>query len=246
MIRLAVAQDLETLSETTESAVRIRCLWDAYGPDTAFLRFYTDGVGGWLSVMDGVGVFHTLSAVTEEWVSFTRFYAGLRLLHCDGNNATSFCASPDNPSLRTGVVLRFNAEAPSAADDLIVKTARLDSVYALLNDCFDTIAPFDAWYVDISHRLRHDLCHIAVIQEADKPISFASTVAETEENAILGQVATASTSRRKGYAGRCVLDLIYRTQGKRLYILPAHKAAEDLYTKLGFIPCGTWAELTYQ
>lgn len=245
MIRLAVEQDIDTLSETTESAVRIRCLWDAYGPDTAFLRFYTDGVGGWLSVMDGVGVFHAPSAPTEEWASFIRFYAGLRYVHGNEESIPLFSQS-DNGQLKTGTVLRFDATAPSLIDTQISPTVRLDSAYTLLADCFDQIAPFDTWYVDISHRIRHDFCHIAAIQEANAPVSFACTVAETKKNAILGQVATAPASRRKGYAGRCVLDLVRRLQGKYLYILPAHEAAEKLYKSLGFVPCGTWAEWTYR
>jgi predicted GNAT family acetyltransferase len=69
------------------------------------------------------------------------------------------------------------------------------------------------------------------------------TVAETITEAIIGQVATAKKARRQGYASICVKSIISQCEGKTLYILPIDENAAGLYSKIGFVPCGSWFEL---
>ncbi|MBQ9860394.1 MAG: GNAT family N-acetyltransferase [Clostridia bacterium] len=193
--------------------------------------------------MDGVAFFSPAATVTEEWTYFLTANPAIRSIHCP-QNAASAIADSGEWLARTGVVLRYEGERgvlPSNSN--VCRTPKLPAVYALLAECFDTIQPFDAWYVDVSHRVRHDCCQIACICDGDRVVSTAMTVAETESAAILGQVATAPTHRRQGLAAKCVSDLILRCKADELYILPVNERAQALYVGLGFAPCDNWAEL---
>ena len=101
----------------------------------------------------------------------------------------------------------------------------------------------NAWYPDVSHRIRHDCAHSATILDGDHVVSTAMTVAETDTAAVIGQVATHSDYRGRGYAKSCINSLISRCKDKVLYILPMTEYAHNLYIKMGFVPDGEWAEL---
>jgi predicted GNAT family acetyltransferase len=127
--------------------------------------------------------------------------------------------------------------------DNICEKPDLPKVHALLCTCFDEVPSLNAWYPDVSHRLRHNCAQIATIWDANKVVSTAMTVAESDGTAILGQVATHNDYRGRGYAQTCIKSLISRCKGKSLYILPMTEYARSLYEKMGFVPDGAWAEL---
>ena len=72
MIRQASAGELDTLLPHTEAALKICGLYQAYGADKRFCRFWKWGQGGYLVSLDGAGMCST----HDEWetVSF-RFVA---------------------------------------------------------------------------------------------------------------------------------------------------------------------------
>jgi len=240
MIRLAAAEDFPSVYPT-ESALRIGALKEAYGIRVPFIQFYTDGEGSLLSVMDSVGVLYAAKPLTEEWLTFLNFHPDIRRLHSDADTGQRLAAG-GNWHIKTGVVLEYKGEISPDAE-CVEETPPLQAVHMLLSGAFEEFPPFDAWYVDVSHRVRHGHCRLAAIMEEGRPVSVAMTVAEAGRGVLLGQVATDPAFRCKGYAGRCIRSLIQRTQGKDLYILPANKTAESLYLKLGFRPCDHWAEL---
>ncbi|MBQ5841011.1 MAG: GNAT family N-acetyltransferase [Clostridia bacterium] len=241
MIRRAVAADFPS-EYPTESALRIGGLKEAYGIDVPFIQFFTDGEGSLLSVMDGVGVFYAAVPITEEWESFIAFYPSISRLHTDEKSGNRI-ANNGGWQEKSGVVLHFEGEAPSV-EPPVTHAPSLPAVHTLLSACFDSFPPLESWYVDVSHRVRHGHCLVAAVMDEEKPVSVALTVAQAGRGALLGQVATHADYRRRGYAGLCINSLIYRLQGKDLYILPANDTAASLYKTLGFCPCGGWAELT--
>ncbi len=229
------------LDGDSECLIRIRSLAEIYGFDIAFLQFFTDGEGSFMSLMDGAAVFYAHTPVSEEWLAFLAFHTDIRRLHTDVNTAIRL-QETGSWLAETGAVLRYAGGATSADRD-ICTTPHLPDVYHLLAEHFPHIAPFEAWYVDFSHRVRHGHCHLAAVMSEGKPVSVATTVAETGEWVILGQVATHPQFRRRGYAAKCLKALISKCKGKSLYILPVDEYAQKLYGNLGFTQCGDWAEL---
>ncbi len=240
MIRGAILEDFPSEYPTVQ-AIRIGCLKEAYGLDVPFIEFFSDGQGSLLSVMDGVGVFYAARPIDEEWTSFLTFYSKISVLCTDA--VTGKWLAKDGWQMKSGTVLHFEGEIPQEMDPDTVSNPSLPAVHTLLSTCFADFPPFDGWYVDVNHRIRHGHCHIAAVVEQDRPVSVALTVAEAGGGAVLGQVGTDSAFRRRGYAGKCIKSLIFTMQGKRLYILPVDTYAEKLYCSLGFRSCGGWAEL---
>ena len=241
MIRAAVKADFDR-PITEETDVRIRCLYLAYGNEVSFVRFYSDGVGGMLAVMDGVGLFSPAQEVTEEWVVFLGMNSDIRQLHCSAKSGLIIAESL-GWHLQTGSVLRYEGQTPTEQEG-VCREPKLPEVHKLLEQCFPGVSSLDAWYPDVSHRIRHGYCHIACVTDGDTVISTAMTVAEANNAAVLGQVATAEAHRRRGYAAKCIQDLIFRCKASSLYILPINETAQKLYISLGFQQNGQWTELT--
>ena len=239
MIRTALESDFAEVPND-ECAVRIHSLKKAYGLDISFVRYYADDNGGLLSVMDGAAVLYCAGNV-EEWLIFVTMNPDISVLHCSARVGKAMIKLGGWQG-REGVVLRYAGGREFGALD-VCETPYLPSVHALLCECFDSMASLNAWYPDVSHRVRHDCAKIATILDDNKVVSTAMTVAEISTAAVLGQVATNREYRGRGYAKTCINSLISRCKAKQLYILPMTETAHSIYVNMGFAPCDTWAEL---
>lgn len=239
MIRTALESDFSTLP-SDECAVRIYSLKRAYGLNAPFIRYYADDCGGLLSIMDGAGVLYCTEN-TEEWLVFITMNPDISHLHCTRNIGKALM-NLGSWQGREGVVLKYDGDRDFISP-IVCENPYLPHVHALLNSCFGSMASLNAWYPDVSHRIRHDCAKIATILDENKVVSTAMTVAETDTAAVLGQVATHSDYRGRGYAKACIKSLISRCKDKTLYILPMTNIAHSLYVKMGFVPDGEWVEL---
>lgn len=239
MIRRATADEVPN-GGRDECLIRIASLKNAYGCDAPFIQFFTDERGGFLSVMDGVGVLYT-PRLTDEWQLFLGMNPDIRSLHCPGTVGYALLKTKLWQG-RVGDVMEYVGNIQEKSEDICV-TPYLPDVYSLLEQHFPGMAPLAYWYPDASHRIRHGCCHIGCVIRDGKVVSTAMTVAETPTEAIIGQVATDPNFRKRGFARKCVESTIAQCKGKSLYILPLHEIAAELYQKLGFAVCGTWAEL---
>lgn len=209
--------------------------YEAYGAAHSFLRFYRSDDGGQLCVLDGVVTVCGNGFDTEELQLFLKMQSDIVSVCCSreiANRIRSF----DKWSMTVYPVMRYEPSKTTAANE---GTSTPRAVYALLNECFEVLPPFESWYLDVCHRIRHDCCHIASVCENGAPISSAMTVAEHPNGAVIGAVATHPAHRRKGYAGRCVTALAETMlgQNKTVYICPKTDSAKRLYETLGFITC---------
>ena len=239
MIRQAIESDFP-IAVGDECAIRIDSLMRAYGANAPFVRFYTDDCGGMMSLMDGTAVLYCCENA-EEWSVFITMNPEILHVHCSASIGR-LLASLGGWQGREGVVLKYGGDVNVAAEN-VCENPYLPNVHTLLCTCFDEMAPLNAWYPDVSHRLRHDCGKIAVVLDGENVVSTAMTVAETAPAALLGQIATHSDYRGRGYARTCINSLISRCKGKSLYILPMTEYARALYEKMGFYPDGDWAEL---
>jgi GNAT superfamily N-acetyltransferase len=241
MIRLAFETDFER-DITTESELRICGLKEAYGIDVPFIQFYADDHGAIASIMDGVCVFHSAYAPNEEWLTFLRMYPDIRIIHTTGEIGARMSKEYGLPITSGSVMIMDKVKSVSA---LHRETPSLQRVYDLLSDTFSDISPFESWYVDVSHRIRHACCHIAVISENEKIISSAMTVAETKNAALIGCVATLPSYRGRGFASRCVSELLAVLPHEKVYIAPKNAIVAQIYSRLGFFVRDTWAEIAF-
>ena len=142
----------------------------------------------------------------------------------------------------TGVVMTPGRVFAQEAQPLCGQ-ASARALYPLLAQVFgEAMPPFEAWYVDVSHRMRHGFCRTAAVMEEGETAACAMTVAECAGAALIGCVATREESRGRGYASRCVTALAAALQqeGKRVLLSPKNEPARRLYERLGFVVCGEW------
>ncbi len=240
MIRLARGHDVRCPTDI-EAGIRIYALSQAYGDDDTVVRFYTDDNDTVMAVMDGAAVLYAPRGLNDEWLQFLSFVPEVHTLRTDADTGFAIAKVWSVP-VKQGILMQYALEKPTM--DATLSEVRLDDLYGLLCTCFSSMPPFGSWYVDISHRVRHGHCHISCLCHDNTLVSSAMTVAEADDAVLIGAVATHSSWRRQGLAGRCVLSLVERFYDRRVYIAPVDQTVAALYEKLGFSPCHTWAEIT--
>ena len=229
---------------TTESDVRIDALKRAYGLDVPFIQYFADDEGTIASIMDGFCVVSSAQALNEEWIAFLLMHADIRTIHAD-EAMVAVIASAIGTSFNKGVVMRLlNVLSESTLHKFGPNEVSLRALYALLDDVFDEFSPFEGWYVDVSHRVRHGCCRMVTESVQGRLIGSAMTIAETDTAALIGGVATLLEYRRRGVATRCITQLLNSLPQKTIFIAPSDERSARLYQKLGFVPDGIWAELT--
>ncbi|HHU85154.1 MAG TPA: GNAT family N-acetyltransferase [Clostridiales bacterium] len=143
-------------------------------------------------------------------------------------------------SQKQGAIMR--CESTQKQPKVIAKKRANENI----RDVFDVIyetekADFSSWYVDISHRLRHNLCRCFSIDIENKPVSVAVTNTETPKNSVISGVATLSEYRRKGYASDVVLTITDDIlKGRKSAYLCCNYDLIKFYERLGFVKTGEW------
>lgn len=242
MIREANQSDVDRIPPASEAAVKLLAMWQCYHP-YSIGRFWADEYGSLLGLLDGAAVFFTQGHNAEEWCGFFTMNTDIRVIRTDGQTAER-CAPHTPFALQTGVVMSPSRyiEQPDTKEE----PPSLQAYYTLLSDVFgQAVPPFDVWYVDVSHRLRHGFSRLCGVTDGNIACAGAMTTAETANAAVIGAVATHPDYRGKGYASRIVLSLASQLQqeGKTVFLSPKNEYAKELYHKIGFEPVATWGNL---
>lgn len=116
-------------------------------------------------------------------------------------------------------------------------------MYPNLTDLFDFISyekqDFSAWYVDLSHRIRHGCAKAYALKIKDEIISSAIFSFIYQDNAILTSVKTEGAFRKMGYASVLISKMLCDFNGT-VYLMRDKERNENFYKKLGFENIGKW------
>ncbi len=238
MIRLFEGESLPSFAVNWQSTY-ITSRYLAYGGNAVFAPFFADDKDTVLSVLNGHGILYATQFDVEEWACFLRMCPDITTV-----TASLDVAIPLAKALQQTVtekkVMRLTTSLPLPTEKVTEQMPR--QVYPLLCDVFgDAMPAFDDWYVDVSHRLRHDNCTVAGIAWDDETVSTAMTVAQTSQAVVIGAVATAPKARKRGFAAQCIAYLANKNAGKEIMISPKNPYAERLYTDMGFVVTDTIA-----
>lgn len=244
MIRIATEEDIKYLYPQSEAAVRIMGIAESYGISRNFIRFWCDEHRNlFISLIDGIA---TIVAETgtdfEELASFLSMQQDIRSIRTTESVAkkiTKLCGFTAD----YGDIMTPGSELEQPSN--IPETLPPKDIYPLLEACFGHLPPFTSWYADVSHRLRHGHCRIVGFKQDGIPVSCAMTTSECSKAAVIGAVATHKTARGRGYASSNVLTLANNLirQGKKVFLSPKNQNAMHLYSNLGFVKCGRWANI---
>lgn len=223
-----VENNLPAIDPSRTLSGRLLSWWEAYGKHSQIAQFYKDEYGSCAVLVDGQAVLIcNTNASRKEFVSFFALQQNIKSIYTDIATAEFF-----NLPFSHVEVMRCEKTIP--LQPLIPSSPH--EIYAVLSAVFENFLAFEPWYLDVSYRMRHGLCHQTSVRKDDTLVSSAMTVAEWENGVLLGSVATLPEYRRNGYAAQCVLTLaaFCQQQGKTVYISPQNKEAKRLYTTLGF------------
>ncbi len=213
---------------------RIMSLMKAYGTKYDFALFYRQVIDGnitaIISKLDGdFTLSYTDNADTDELEQFFTVIGFSSLLCDDG-------FSMENRYTQGAVMKTEKKVELHKSYVTIDRYPKLMELFNLLD--YDS-ADFEAWYVDISHRIRHG-CAMAYSLNMDSQIISSAVLSSIyEDGAILSAVQTLSDYRRMGYGGTLVSEIICDFPST-VYLMRAEGANEEFYSKLGFVNCGKW------
>lgn len=217
-------------------SIRIKSLLKAYGTGYDFAVFYkqtddSQNITAILSKLDGNFTVSYLSgfADTEEISEFIHVIGYSSVLTDD---AFSFDSEYD-----TGIVMVTNRKS-----EFHIPYAQLDEFPKLMDlfslDDYST-SDFEAWYIDVNHRIRHSCAKAYSLNVNGEIISSAIFSSIYEENAILSSVKTQPEFRRMGYGQALVSEMIWDIKGN-VFLMREINKNEEFYAKLGFINIGKW------
>ncbi len=196
-----------------EAALRQCGQFAAYGAERDFLRFYQDDSGNRLSVFENAATLYAVDDA-EEMRLFLTMDPTVISVRTDAQTAR-LLSLDWGVSYDTEAVMAAPKDA--AAFERVSEIALKDS-YSVLLEGFgkEALPPFDSWYTDVHHRVRHGVCRLVGVYDNDKAAASAMTVAECDSAALIGAVATCPSARGKGYASACVLTLaaLLQKEGK--------------------------------
>lgn len=219
--------------------VRIAAIASAYGFDYSFALFWrqlceeTGRVTALVASFDrNLTICATEDADFAELAAFIGAIGGESLL----------CAASVGQRLglsggQACTALRFvGSDLPCAQIGEISYMA----LYALLQSGTDggiKLPGFESWYVDLSHRVRHNAARTLAVMQSGTPVAAAIAAYETDEAALLSGVATLPPFRASGYgkAAVCTLSNTLHTQGKAVFVL-ARAQEVGFYVRCGFTP----------
>ena len=233
-----------SLDTSREAGVRIAAQIAAYGLSQPFFLVYKGEGGSVLSVLDGAATLLS-GDDADEALCFVAMSPQITSLRTDGETATAFAAAR-GLAARTGNVLKAPQNILPTGSAKAIAPA---DYYPLAKRVFgESMPPFDAWYADVTHRVRRDKCRLVAVCDEKTPVSGGMTVAEAETAWLLGAICTDPAYRQRGYAAACVTALASagQAQGKDVYIAAKNEAAQRLYESLGFTVCGTWSQVDFK
>lgn len=98
---------------------------------------------------------------------------------------------------------------------------------------------FKSWYVDISHRVRHNTAKAYTLNINGNIISSGILSSIYNNDALLTAVRTSDEFRRMGY-GSCLVAHICNDVKGTVYLMRDKDINENFYKKLGFENIGVW------
>lgn len=216
--------------------VRILSLASAYGCKYPFARFYRqinadDEISAVISILDNdiTLAFVEKLADKNELVQFVQML-GFSSLLCDSSFAVD-C------KYTSGAVMKSDKKVEiSCAYTAIDEYPHLFDLYNFVD--YDENS-FEAWYVDISHRIRHNAARALSLNIKDEIISSAIFSSIYNDDAVLTAVRTRPEFRGNGYASALVSAMCCDVKGT-VYLMREQDKNEGFYKRLGFENCGIW------
>ena len=214
--------------------VRILSLLKSYGCKYQFATFYKQVIDGKitavLSKLDGDFTLALDCGFDNEELVHFFCVSGYNSILCSDDFLLS-------PRFEEGVVMSCTAKR-----EPVLLNAVVDE-YPKLMDLFNFVdyeeQDFKAWYVDISHRVRHGTAKAYTLNVDGYTVSSGILSSIIDDYSILTAVRTDKEFRRMGYASALVSYICCDVKGI-VYLMCDSESNESFYAKLGFETKEKW------
>ncbi len=252
MIKLVDKQDTGSLLRFCRRhplGARIESFCTAYGTGYAFASFWLawDGRSPYaaLCLIDSALTLVAEEGPTEELSAFLQMLPFRQLTLC---GSWIDRLGPEVRLAQRGSVLEWQGAPTDSLPGVLETNPPLRAVYDLLRESDPGIyclKGFEAWYLDLSHRVRHHTARAYCLQQGRERIASLLVTAFGEASAILGGIATRPDFRGQGMATGLTRHIAgqLHAEGKRIYVMTDHPGNEYFYQKRGFSVVDTWAFL---
>ncbi|MDD5952501.1 MAG: GNAT family N-acetyltransferase [Oscillospiraceae bacterium] len=249
MIRTFTDNDIPVLKSMCRQDLflsRIISTYLAYGK-TELADFWVQTEEGQLNTVlcqldDVLTLAHFHDGNEDELAGFL-YAIDARTILCDGDFAARFFAD----ELTSGPILHYDNSELLECDFAFDRNPPLKELYHVLKKCKSptfAVPPWEPFYLDLSHRIRHNCAlSVGIRDEHNHLCAGGFTVSKTDVNAILGGICVTPSHRRKGYGKKVVAALLSQLPQNDIYVFRAADENKEFYETIGFTPCGTWAEI---
>lgn len=214
--------------------VRILALLKSYGCQYQFACFYRQIIDGKITAI--------LSRLDNNYsLSVTDGFDNEELVHFFCITGYQTIAASDkfyiSDRFEKGIIM-----SSTVKNEIVLQNAEIDE-YPKLIDLYNFVdyenQDFKAWYVDISHRVRHHTAKAYTLNVDGAIVSSGILSSIIDGYAILSAVRTADSQREKGYGSALVNYICNDVNGEVLLVRDEH-LNESFYQKLGFKNIGNW------
>lgn len=216
-------------------SVRIMSLLKSYGLKYNFATFYKQVVDNKVvAIMSRLDNDFTLSASSDiDTEELIRFFCVTGFSSVLSSDVFTFGAKYEE-----GIIMTCTKKyvEPLPLDATIDEYPKLMDLYNFVD--YEG-QDFKSWYVDISHRVRHNTAKAYTLCIGDRIISSGIFNSIIGGDAILTAVRTDEDFRRMGYGSALVKHICSDVKGK-VYIMRDKEQNESFYKKLGFENSGIW------
>ena len=238
MIRLVQGEGekrrLLALCEKTPFGCKIASIANSYGFDKSFANFWLNTEEDVVyCLVDGAML---LSGTVLQGDASREFLhvVGAREVLCAVRNAEAMNLTPT----QVGDVLKHTQE-PGDLPKELPPSVNIREIYTLLEKA-GMIGEFEPFYLDLSHKLRHNEA-LALTERGPEGLRACAVVSSiSQRGAILSALAVREGMRRQGLGSRLVRRAESYFPGKMLYVFREQHKNKEFYKGLGFTKTDTW------
>ncbi|MBQ5317706.1 MAG: GNAT family N-acetyltransferase [Oscillospiraceae bacterium] len=205
---------------------KILAAYRAYGSEYDFCKFYSCG--------DGIVHIYNSSMIIDGNIDISELEMLIEMIKPATIEVSTKLVLQIQPCYlhyhRTLFHLTTNESDVNV--DCVKVNGFMRDCYEILKESFENMGDFDSWYVDINHRIRHQVSNLYLYDSTTVTQQF-----NINKFVFLSHIATAESERGKGTARRLLYFLAeqYKTEGYEAYLW-ALDHRKSFYESIGFEP----------
>jgi len=226
MIKRAFSpNELSALPKNGVEAQKIRSLLTAYGTEYDFCRFYL-AENAFIAQLNGdfiiCGDGETDAAELAEFLGFCGFSSVFCSKKLGESLSKKLCTEAKIVNL-----MQFDGNIENCGFFTVTpKILTPSEAYSVIKTGFDI--EFEPWYLDMSHRVRHNISRLYGFCGSALAVQYA-----INGEALISQVATLPEQRGKGLASRLISSVCGELRDFSVYVI-CDDELTDFYRKNGF------------